>query len=461
MRTQTLKLIFIPLVLIGVLVMAVVSRPVTAASPANLSGTISHTAQAGGVTLEKTASRDTVALGEVVSYTVTIKNNGAETVNPTLTDVLPAGLVLQSKPISATIGEVSHSGNTLLWSGKVGKGETAVIMYGAIAPSTSSPDQTFDNIAVLKVGGATLEAKATIQTKTPELGLWGRFVNLLAVILVALDGVLDRAGLPYSFGFSIILFTVIVRLITFPLNMQQIKSSKAMQELQPKMKEMQEKHKGDREKLAQEQMRLYKEHGVNPLGGCLPMLVQMPIWFALYQSLLKLSTEGLLSEGFFWIPSLAGPVANYNEGLSSWLYPFVNGAPPIGWGPTLAYLVMPILLVVSQLYMQQMMTPPSTDPQQQSMQTVMKFMPFMFGYFALVVPSGLTLYWFTSNILAMAQQYFTRTGVAPTPAPASAVVASAPAISTGSNPVPTDSDDEEEKKESYAKSKRRKSRRKR
>ena len=121
--------------------------------------------------------------------------------------------------------------------------------------------------------------------------------------------------MPYAFGFSIILFTLVVRLATFPLNMQQIKSSKAMQELQPRMKEMQEKYKNDREKLAQEQMALYKEAGVNPLGGCLPTLVQMPIWFALYQSLTQLSHEGLLYEGFFWIPSLAGPPVSQAGGI--------------------------------------------------------------------------------------------------------------------------------------------------
>ena len=80
---------------------------------------------------------------------------------------------------------------------------------------------------------------------------------------------------------------------------------------------------------------------------------------------------------------------------------------------TIAYLILPVLLVVSQVYMQQMMTPPSTDPQQQSMQSMMKFMPLMFGYFALVVPAGLTLYWFTSNILALLQQYFTKTQMQP------------------------------------------------
>jgi YidC/Oxa1 family membrane protein insertase len=309
---------------------------------------------------------------------------------------------------------------------------------------------------VLEFGGTSLEAGTTIVTQEPDLGLWGRFINLLAIILVSLDNWLRSIGIPYSFGFAIILFTILVRLATFPLNVQQIKSSKAMQELQPKMKELQEKYKGDREKLAQEQMKLYKEHGVNPLGGCLPMLVQMPIWFALYRSLLQLSQEGLLNEGFFWIPSLAGPVSSYNQGLS-WLYPFVNGAPPIGWADAIAYLILPILLVVSQLYMQQMMTPPTSDPQQASMQSIMKFMPLMFGYFALVVPSGLSLYWFTSNLLAMAQQYFTRTNVEQTPAPAGAAAGNSPSISA----TPAMTDAEEKKKEKDVKSKRRKSRRKR
>jgi YidC/Oxa1 family membrane protein insertase len=332
-----------------------------------------------------------------------------------------------------------------------------MITYNAVPPTTSDPDQTLENVARLEFGGTSLEAAAPIVTERPDLGLWGQFVNLLAITLVSIDRVLNQVGLPYSFGFAIILFTLIVRLVTFPLNVQQIKSSKAMQELQPKLKELQEKYKNDKEKLAQEQMSLYKEYGVNPLGGCLPMLVQMPIWFALYRALLQLSREGLLNEGFFWIPSLAGPVSDYGQGLGSWLYPFVNGAPPIGWGSALAYLVLPVLLVVSQLYMQKLMTPQSSDPQQQSMQSIMKFMPLMFGYFALIVPSGLTLYWFTSNLLAMIQQYFTRTEMGPAAAPAGAAAVSSPSGST--NPISTDSEDSKKKKN--VKSKRRKSRRKR
>ena len=189
------------------------------------------------------------------------------------------------------------------------------------------------------------------------------------------------------------------------------------------------------------------------MGGCLPLLVQMPVWIALYRALLNLSTEGLLNEGFFWIPSLAGPVSGQEFGggfIPPWLLSAFQGTPELGWWPTAMYLVLPILLVVSQMYMQQMMTPPTTDPQQAQMQQMMKFMPIMFGYFALVVPAGLTLYWFTSNILAMAQQYFTRTqlnidqkddkkksAVISTPVPESAPV---PAAASSSNtPAPNGS----------------------
>ncbi len=462
MRAQFWKLILLPLIISSAIAVVVLGRSATAAPPPGPSH-LGPLAQQAGVALEKKASQQTVALGQIFSYTVTIQNKSAETVNGTLTDTLPEGLVLQTASISATAGQVESDYNTLLWSGSLKQGEQVAILYDAIAPTTSSPDQSLSNVAVLEFGGARLEASATVVTQTPDLGLWGRFVNLLAVILVALDSSMRSIGIPYSFGFAIILFTVLVRLATFPLNMQQIKSSKAMQELQPKMKELQDKYKNDREKLAQEQMKLYKEHGVNPLGGCLPMLVQMPIWFALYQALLQLSTEGLLSEGFLWIPSLAGPVSDYSQGLS-WLYPFVNGAPPVGWLDAIAYLVLPILLVVSQLYMQQMMTPPTTDPQQASMQQIMKFMPLMFGYFALVVPSGLSLYWFTSNLLAMLQQYFTKTDLSASPAPVGVTAGSSAAVSTDSvatNSVSTDADEEEVSKEKYAKSKRKRSRRKR
>ncbi len=236
--------------------------------------------------------------------------------------------------------------------------------------------------------------------------MWQAFVDLIATILVGLNGMLHGVGIPYSFGFAIILFTVLIKVVTFPLNQKQMESTRATQELQPKLKELQKKYANDKEKLSKAQMELYKEAGVNPLGGCLPMLVQMPIWFALYQAIYQMAgNSASLNERFFWIPSLAGPVTDRAAGLS-WLWPFVNGAPPIGWADTIAYLILPVLLVVSQLYTQRMMSPQSNDPNQKAMSQAMMLMPLMFGYFALIVPSGLTLYWFTNNILSMAQQWW-------------------------------------------------------
>lgn len=456
MRVQLIKLLTLPLLVGAVFLGLALVRPAVAAPPDNPAGSSQPIVERAGVTLEKRAGADVVPLGQVVTYTVTVINESGRTINPTLVDALPAlptGLSLQTRSLTATAGTFSAENNTLTWSGSLDDGEEVVISYGAIPPSTSQAERTVDNVASLTFGETTLTATATITTQNPELGIWGHFVNFVALALVFFDRFLVEASIPYAFGFSIILFTIIVRLATFPLNMQQIRSSKAMQELQPRLKELQDKYKNDREKLAQEQMRLYKEAGVNPLGGCLPMLVQMPIWFALYQALIQLSNEGLLGEGFFWIPSLAGP-ASPGGGLE-WLWPL---PPEIGWGPALAYLVLPVLLVVSQLYMQDMMTPANPDPQQASMNTVMKIMPFMFGYFALVVPSGLTLYWFTSNLLAIVQQYFTKTQLSTAPAGAAgaAVGSSAP---VPNSPVPATSG-EETSKEKDVKGKR-KSRRKR
>ncbi len=216
--------------------------------------------------------------------------------------------------------------------------------------------------------------------------------------LEAINSTLAAVGIPYSFGFAIILFTLLVKLITAPLNAKQIKSSKAMQELQPKLKELQKKYKDDKEALAQKQMELYKEAGVNPLGGCLPTLIQFPIWIGLYQSLFRLASAGKLAEGFFWIPSLAEPTGSgwLLTSPANWDLPYVG-----------AYIVLPILTVVTQILLQKMMTPRDQDPQAASMGRMMMLMPLMFGFFAIQVPSGLALYWVTMNIFSMVQQYLT------------------------------------------------------
>jgi YidC/Oxa1 family membrane protein insertase len=231
-----------------------------------------------------------------------------------------------------------------------------------------------------------------------------------------------NGNLVSSWALTIILFTVVIKLVTLPLTLQQLRSSKALQDIQPHMSALQKQHAKDKEKLMQEQMKLYKEHNVNPAAGCLPMLIQMPIWIGLYQALFALA-GGLENSHFFWITSLAHPEISSASAIIAW--------PP-------AIPVLAILTGVTQWIVQKMMTPRSTDPQQKMMQSMMQFMPLMFVFFSLSVPAGLVLYWVTSNLFSMAQQYFI-TGWGSL-APATAVVAGkggavakvGPAVVTGS-----------------------------
>ena len=197
---------------------------------------------------------------------------------------------------------------------------------------------------------------------------------------------------------------------TYPLTKQQVESSLAIQALQPRIAELRRVYGNNQEKLQLETARLYKEANVNPLAGCLPTLVTLPVWVGLYRALTNVAGEGLLTEGFFFIPSLAGPSALKPDGTSagglSWLFPFEGGAPPVGWHDAGAYLIMPMLLIVSQYVSQKLISPPqnSQDPAMKQTQAILSFLPLMIGWFSLNVPSGLTLYWFTNNVLTTAQQ---------------------------------------------------------
>jgi YidC/Oxa1 family membrane protein insertase len=152
-----------------------------------------------------------------------------------------------------------------------------------------------------------------------------------------------------------------------------------MQELQPKMRELQERFKDDKEKLAQEQMKLYREHGVNPLGGCLPLLIQFPILIGLYRAIVELAnTDPNFARPFLWLKSLAEP-------------------------EPLPYILI-ILMVISQFLYQKLLTPPAADPQQQSMNRVMQFMPLMFAFIFINLPAGLVLYYLVFNLVSIVQQ---------------------------------------------------------
>lgn len=194
-----------------------------------------------------------------------------------------------------------------------------------------------------------------------------------------------------SAGLAIILFTVIVRTVLLPLGLKQVHSQKALMQLQPQLKDIQRRYAGDRAKLGQEQMRLYKESGVNPLAGCLPLVVQMPVWFALYSALNQLSQaeDGPFQQPFLWIQSLA--------------HPATPTADPNTW----PLIILPVLTAATQWVVQKMSVMPTEDPQQAQMNRMMEFMPIMFLVFSFQVASGLVLYWVASNLYSIVQQRFT------------------------------------------------------
>jgi YidC/Oxa1 family membrane protein insertase len=220
-------------------------------------------------------------------------------------------------------------------------------------------------------------------------------LNPFLNVLVALSKLLG-----HNFGLAIIVLTIIIRGITYPLTARQMRSTKAMQSLQPKMQELQKKYGRNQQKLQQETMKLYKEAGINPLGCIWPMLVQFPIWIALYQSIqLALATtpESLLN--------LAGH-------LYSW--PLVTQAIPVSQNFLLWNLTQPdptfilVVLVAGSMWIsQKMVTAPPTDPRQQSMnQITTLMMPLIFGLFTLSFSSGLALYWAATNVIGIVMQYF-------------------------------------------------------
>ncbi|GJQ11397.1 hypothetical protein GpartN1_g3188.t1 [Galdieria partita] len=270
----------------------------------------------------------------------------------------------------------------------------------------------------------TLVAEATDQATSASAevaknpGLFDSFVNVIQTAVTMFHSYLEGAGLPYAWGFSIILFTILVKLVTFPLNYKQMESTLSMQAMQPKVKELQALYKDNPQLLNMETAKLYKESNINPLAGCLPVLVQIPVWIALYRALLNLASTDQIHEGFFFVPSLDGPVSRVGQGLDTWLFPFRDGAPPIGWHDAICYLILPTILVVSQFISQSILSPSSSsgqeedDPQKRA-NGILKFLPFLVGWFSLNVSSGLTLYWVTNNIVSTLQTVLIRSKYTP------------------------------------------------
>jgi YidC/Oxa1 family membrane protein insertase len=188
-----------------------------------------------------------------------------------------------------------------------------------------------------------------------------------------------------NYGLAIILFTIIIRSILAPLYVIQIKSSRKMMELSPKLKELQKKYGKDREALTRETMALYREHNHNPALGCVLPLVQLPILWSLFLVLRSIAAHppllhhSVYTAGFLWIDNLGKPDQLH---------------------------ILPVVAGITQWIQQRMMLQPTSDPQQRQMNQIMQFLPLMIVAFAWAYPAGLALYWVTGNIFMIVMQYF-------------------------------------------------------
>ena len=181
----------------------------------------------------------------------------------------------------------------------------------------------------------------------------------------------QTAGFP-NYGIAIVLMTILVKLLLYPITAKQIKSTKAMMEIQPKMKAIQTRYKDDKVMLNQKLAELYKEEGVNPLAGCLPLIIQMPIMIGIFYGVRDFHYAG--PSGFLWMQSISQPDPMY---------------------------ILPVLSALTTLIQSKQTMPDTSSPQNKIM---LYFMPLFIGYISLEFPAGLVLYWVVMNIMQIIQQ---------------------------------------------------------
>ncbi len=220
------------------------------------------------------------------------------------------------------------------------------------------------------VGPKEYETLKAINPELTDVIEYGFFTFIAKPMFKALLAIYHWVG---NWGWAIVILTIIIRILLFPLTLKGMLSMQKMKDLAPKIKELQQKYKGDPQKMNAHMMQLYKKYKVNPMGGCLPMLLQIPVFFAIYRVLL-----------------------NAIE---------LKGAPWILWITDLSekdpYYVLPVLMGIT-MFIHQKITPTTiTDPMQKKIFT---YLPIVFTFFFLTFPAGLTLYWFTNNILSIIQQ---------------------------------------------------------
>ena len=203
-----------------------------------------------------------------------------------------------------------------------------------------------------------------------------------------------------SYGFSIVLLTIIINIVIFPLTLRQTRSTKRMQDAQPELQRLQKQYKDNKEELNKAVAELYKEKGINPLGCIFPLIVQMPVWFALFR---------VLRDPLLFLPNQSS-LSSFLSGTTPLFYRMDLQTPPSEAGSLIEkapYLFLILLVVLSALYQQKQITKKSNTPdsaQAKQMQTIGKVMPIFFGFISWTLPTGLVLYFLTGNIFRIGQQ---------------------------------------------------------
>ncbi len=220
---------------------------------------------------------------------------------------------------------------------------------------------------------------------------------------------------------AVAVITLLLRLAMTPLQLKQQKGVKRQQELKPKLDELQKKYKDDKNQLAQEQMKLYREAGINPMAGCLPTLIQLPLMISLYQAIIRvlastpLQLLALPKDIYNWIPGLSTLVPLKSQFL--WLDLAIPD--PL--------FILPVLVVITSWYYQKLLTPPAMDPQAEAMNKQMTLMmPLMTGFFTLTYASGLGVYFLITNLVGILQYFLFRRHYAPAAAAAPSAKGQAP-----------------------------------
>eukprot|EP00310_Coccolithus_braarudii_P015905 CAMPEP_0183353502 /NCGR_PEP_ID=MMETSP0164_2-20130417/33288_1 /TAXON_ID=221442 /ORGANISM="Coccolithus pelagicus ssp braarudi, Strain PLY182g" /LENGTH=395 /DNA_ID=CAMNT_0025526177 /DNA_START=27 /DNA_END=1214 /DNA_ORIENTATION=- len=245
-----------------------------------------------------------------------------------------------------------------------------------------------------------------IRAASGDLGWWGTYIKTVEDGIFALHDALQEKGVPFPYGCAILAFVCGVKLVTLPLNWNQLSSSAAMKTVQPQQK-LVSKWYGDNSNIQNQEVgSLFERLNVNPLSGCLPSLAQIPVFLGVYYSVTSIAKAKIFNEGFLWVPNLSGPIADRREGLTWLTEGWIDGHPKLGWEDTLLYLSIPAILVCTQtLSLNLLGSFEALGDKEESKSTVLvlKALPFMLGWFAMNAPAGLGLYWVFNNILTTTQ----------------------------------------------------------